>query len=143
MDSVLNFLFPFVLPLALLIISVVMDSILKYGQSLPATEVALPKYGFKKFINHCNRFTHNFYFACIAFDFAFITELRQNISRHVLMIIALGILCHFLAYFHSYYIHSLCERGDGKTKPMTLLHFVYIPFSLLFLIFMRLYSDVG
>lgn len=142
---------PFLLPIGLLILGTTIDSIMKYGQSLPAGVVNLPKRGLKEFVLHGCKFMHNFYFACFAYDLSAIINIvekyytnsttinNQLINKNLYVYICIGVIIHILAYFHSYFILREYEAGRAQVY-MTKLHSLYVPISILLLVVIRYYQ---
>ena len=132
---------------------------MKYGQVLSRDVVILPIKGIGHVLTHYCLFMHLFYMACFAFDLAALVGLAGFTERIVedakiteeqlkavsysgkdsnltFLALALGIRVHITAYFHTVFI--LREWGlERAPHPITYLHLVYAPLSILLLVWIR------
>ena len=145
-----DFFIPFMLPIGVAILGAVVDSVTGEGQQLNAEKVLLPFKGIRRVAFHFGKYMHHIYFGFLAFDLAALVPFKATgetwasvISYYekpltwTLACVALAIVVHMTAYIHTILISRAFAQGSAK-RPITYLHLLYLPASVLLLILIRL-----
>ena len=160
MMRILEFLAPFIIPIGISILGAIVDSVSQRGQQLAVHQgVLLPFRGLKRVGFYFSQYMHYIYLGFVAFDLAALIPARIGdvygfgISftgkppEDWIPLVALAMLVHITVYIHTVLILREYEREKVihaqnpdkiRTRPITYLHLVYFPVSLLFVILVRL-----
>ncbi len=156
----IEFFAPFLIPIGISLLGAMVDSVSQRGQQLAVHQgVLLPFRGLKKVGFHFSQYMHHIYLGCIAFDLAALIPARMGAEYRFIMsfsekdptrwipLVGFAILLHIAVYIHTVLILREYERQKTvhaqdphkiKTKPITYLHLLYLPVSVLFVILIRL-----
>jgi hypothetical protein len=149
----MDFIFftPFLIPIVIATLGAVLDSVMKEGQQLAVDQAKITTgKGIGKILFHFSKYTHHFYFGCFAFDLAALVPFKMEYESlysisisyygkdlcYTLAFIALGIVIHLLAYIHTLLIKREVEQKRAN-RPITYLHLLYLPVSILLLVLIR------
>ena len=156
----IDFFAPFVIPIGISLLSAIVDSVSQRGQQLAVHQgVILPFKGIKKVFFHFSQYMHHIYLGCIAFDLAalipariedqykfFMSSSGQDLT-HWIPLVAFAMLFHVAVYVHTVLIlrEYLRDKNGHRqdldkvsTRPITYLHLLYLPISVLLLVLVRL-----
>lgn len=158
----IEFFAPFVIPIGISLLGAMVDSVSQRGQQLAMHQgVILPFKGLRKVGFHFSQYMHHIYLGCIAFDLAALIPARIGTQYAFSMsysgkdptnwipLVAFAILFHVAAYIHTVLILREYQRdkvniehgqeSNGfRARPITYLHLLYLPISVLFVVLIRL-----
>jgi len=156
----IEFFAPFVIPIGIALLGAMVDSVSQRGQQLAIHQgVILPFKGLRKVGFYFSQYMHHIYLGCIAFDlaaliparigrqYAFSMSFSGNDPTHWIPLVAFAILFHVAVYIHTVLILREYQRekidhaqdpDKIKTRPITYLHLLYLPISVLFVVLIRL-----
>ena len=147
---IVDFFIPFMIPIGVAILGAVVDSVTGEGQQLAHEEGLPPSKRIRRVAFHFGKYMHHIYFGCFAFDLAALVPFKATgetltsvISysgkplTQTLACVALAIVVHMIAYIHTILISRAFAQGSAK-RPITHLHLLYFPASVLLLILIRL-----